>query len=128
VQPCTAATPVRVFTVSWAPPAGQDASTITVVVGYRSDRVSLPGSGSAAGSRVKNRPASSIVGVNDLDYALRVVVTRSGQIPPGRLFTVDFDGCQGAAAAVAADFGCIVVDCATSFGPVDGCTCSVAGP
>lgn len=98
---------------------------MTVLIGYKSDRVSLPGTRTAVGSRVKNRPSSSIVTANDLDYALRVVVTRQGSLSPGRLFTVDFDSCRDAAAVMATDFGCAVEGCASSFGTVEGCTCSV---
>ncbi|MBI1815670.1 MAG: hypothetical protein HYR72_11870 [Deltaproteobacteria bacterium] len=105
-------------------------SGITVLVGYRSGTVSLPGSGSASsvGSRVKNKPSNAISAVNDSDYALRVVLSRSAAIPPGRLFTIDFDSCQGAAALAVTDFGCTVEGCANVFGAVQGCTCTVGTP
>jgi len=153
VQPCTPSATQAFYTVSFAPPAGQDATSVTVLVGYRSSVLSIPGSGTSAcmggsndghacGSnancpggqcvprnRVTNTPPGSIVGVNDLNYALRVVITRSPQIPPGALFTVDFDTCTGAV-ATSSDVSCSIPasGCAGLFGPIDGCTCTVSGP
>ena len=46
----------------------------------------------------------------------------------GRLFTVDFDGCTGAATPVVSDLFCTVLDCGSSFGSVNGCTCVVTTP
>ena len=151
VKSCTATTTVATFSVSFTPPLGQSASSVTALVGYRSDSVNIPGKGTGSckgGSKdgkactsgadcpngqcvvprssVKNTPPGAIVGVNDLDYGVRVVLTRSSQIAPGRIFSVDFDTCQGAAAVTAADFGCTVEGCASSFGSVDGCQCIVA--
>jgi hypothetical protein len=130
VRACTATTPTQTFTVSFTVPPAQDVSSITVVVGYRTDFLSIPGSGTAStvGSRVKNKPSNAIVGINDLDYALRVVVTRSNPIPVGRLFTVDFDSCAGAAVPTVVDVACTVEGCATSFGAVEGCSCAVTLP
>jgi hypothetical protein len=130
VGPCTVPTPAPTITfrVNWSPPFGVDASSTTVRVAYRSTLVSLPGSGSAPASRVTLRPPNSIVAVNDLDYALRVVITRSGAITPGRLFNVNFDRCGGAAAPTPSDFACTVEGCASSFGDVAGCTCQVVTP
>ena len=152
IQPCTATDSTATYTVSFQPPQGQDASSTTVLVGYRSNILNIPGSGlgSCQGgsndghtctknadcpdgqcaipkSHVKNTPPNSIVAVNDLDYALRVVVARS-PLPTGRLFTVDFDTCAGAAAPTPSDVSCIVDGCSSSFGPLDGCTCTVSGP
>jgi len=150
VKACTPTTSVVTYYVAFSPPLGEDATSVTALLGYRSDRVSIPGSGTGSckgGSKdgkacstatdcpsgqcvvpkgsVKNAPPASIVGVNDLDYALRVVVTRTTRITPGTIFSVDFNTCQGAAATSLADFGCSVQGCASSFGPIDGCTCTV---
>jgi hypothetical protein len=65
---------------------------------------------------------------NDLDYALRVVLSRAGGLPTGRLFVVDFDSCAGAAAPTTADLACTVTGCSNSSGPISGCTCSVLNP
>ena len=153
VASCTATSTVATFFVTFTPPLGENASSVTALVGYRSSVVSIPGKGTGSckggsndgkarsggadctggqclqpKSRVKNTPPASFIGANDLDYALRVVVTRSSQIAAGRLFSVDFDTCQGGPAATLADFGCTVEGCASSFGPIDGCTCTVVTP
>lgn len=130
IGPCTVPSPAPTvtFRVNWTSPFGVDASSTTVVVAYRDTLVSLPGSGTTPGTRVTLRPANSIVSVNDLDYALRVVVTKSGAIAPGRLFHVNFDRCGSAAAPTVSDFACTVTGCASSFGDVTGCTCQVVTP
>ena len=153
IKACTPTSTLATFDVLFAPPLGENASSVTALVGYRSNVVGLPGKGTGSckgGSndgkacssgadcpngvcqqpraRIKNTQSGSIVGVNDLDYAVRVVVTRSSPTAPGRIFSADFDTCQGAAAPTAADFGCAVSGCASSFGPIDGCTCTVVTP
>jgi len=128
VHTCTATTPVRTFAVNYAVPSGPMVTGVTVLMGYRSDRVSLPGSGTGPAARVKNKPANAIAAINDLNYAIRVVLSRSVAFPPGRLFTVDFDSCQGATAPTAADFGCTVEGCSNSNGNIQGCTCTVTTP
>ena len=119
VHPCTVTAPTRTFQVNFTPPAGQDVSAVTVLVGYRSDLVSLPGSGASSNltARFQNKPSGSVLAPFDLDYAVRVVMQRTALFSAGRLFTVDFDSCQGAAAPTASDFGC-----ANTFGSVEGCT------
>jgi len=130
IHSCSATTPLRTFAVNFSAPTDQTVSGITVLVGYRSGVVSLPGSGGASsiGSRLKNKPSNAIVAFNDLDYALRVVISRSSPIAPGRLFTVDFDSCTHATTPTASDFGCTVEGCANTFGSVSGCSCSVSMP
>ncbi|HVM96125.1 MAG TPA: hypothetical protein VMT89_07035, partial [Candidatus Acidoferrales bacterium] len=107
VKSCTAAGTMTTLAVIFASPS-RPASGVTVQVGYRSDLVSLPGTGAASSvsSRVKNRPQNSIFAVNDLDYALRVVASRAGSFADGRLFTVAFDDCFGGAAPQLDDFSC----------------------
>jgi len=153
VKSCTPTSTVATFFVTFEPPVGTSASSVTALVGYSSAVVSIPGKGTGscnAGSnngkacnggadcpggqcvqpksRVKNPPPASFIGANDLDYALSVVVTRSSQIAPGRIFSVDFDTCQGAPAPTLLNFGCTVTGCASSFGPIDDCTCTVVTP
>jgi hypothetical protein len=130
VLACTATTPLQQLRVDLGAPAGRTVTAATVLVGYKSNIVSLPGTGSASTvrQRVKNTPSNSIVQVNDLDYALRIVVGRGIGIPAGRLATIDFDSCQGAAAATPADFGCTVEGCGDGSGPIPGCTCTITTP
>lgn len=128
VQPCAATTPTRTFRVDLVPPAFQVPSSVTVLIGYRSDLVSLPGTGTTPGARIRQRPSGATVTVNDLDYAVRVVVSRAGGLSEGRLFLADFDSCSGAAVPTVADFACTIEGCASSFGPIDGCRCAVVTP
>jgi hypothetical protein len=129
VSACTAvATPPRSFRVDYAAPAGQPVSAIKVQLAYRSNRLSLPGTGPTPGPRVKNRPSNTTTIVNDLNYAVEVTMSRSAGLVQGRLFTVDFDGCSGAAVPTVADLSCSVLDCGSSFGKVDGCSCTVTTP
>jgi hypothetical protein len=130
VLACTATTPLQTFRIDFQAPLGSSPSVTTARVGYRSNRVSLPGTGSAAASRVKMRPTGTSQLVNDLNYAVNVLIQAQagGTVPSGKLFTIDFDTCQGSAPVTAADFACSVESCASSSGPIDGCTCTVSSP
>jgi len=122
--PCTPAPPLRTVAVNLAAPAGQGVSRVGVLVAYRTNIVTLPSSG--VSSRVRNRPPNSLVTAAGLGYALRVTVTTPSALPPGQIFTVDFDSCQGAAAPATSDFACTVESCANTGGAaIDGCTCAV---
>lgn len=128
VHACTATTPISTVRVNLAIPPDETVSGLTLLVGYKSGTVSLPGSGAAStvGSRIKNKPSNTIFAFNDLDYALRTVLSRSSGFSSGQLYTIDFDSCQGAAAVTIADFACTVEGCSNTFGTVIGCTCSVS--
>jgi hypothetical protein len=71
-------------------------------------------------------PESSFVAVNDLGYALRVVVSKSGGFAPGRLFRVAFDLCEGVKEAGESDLACTVEGCGSASGPIEGCACRTA--
>jgi hypothetical protein len=126
VHPCDPAPTRRTVTVSFTPPSDVTVAGTTLFVGYRSGVISLPGSGSAASvkERLKDLPAKAIVAVNDLDYGIRVVLSRSDGFAAGKVFTIEFDRCAGAAEPTAADVSCIVEGCATVFGPASGCACT----
>jgi len=116
------------FKVNFAGPAGTTPITATTLLGYRSNRISIPGTGMV--NTVRQRvtfppPLPNTIGISDLDYAVRVVVGRTNGIPAGLLYTVKFDTCQGAPAVTAADFGCTMEACAGAGGPITGCTCTV---
>jgi hypothetical protein len=129
VSACTpVATPPRPFRVDYAPPEGQPVTAIKVRVGYRSQRMSLPGVGPTPAARVTNRPGNTTTIVNDLNYAVEVTMSRSAGLVAGRLFNLNFDGCTGQAAPALEDLDCAVLDCGSSFGSVSGCTCSVKLP
>ena len=126
-QPCQPAKSGIVFAVEFTPPAAPDVSTALLRIGYRTDRISLPGSGGekSVQSRIKRVADTAMLVPNDLDYALRLVVGRPGGIPAGRLLTIEFDRCQGAAAPAPSDLSCEVETCASSTGAVDTCRCQI---
>jgi len=127
VLPCTAAPPIQTFQVNIAEPLGSVVSLAQVLVGYRSNLVSLP---TPPGARIKNRPEGTSQLVNNLGYAVRVTIVGQGGtlITDGQLFSIDFDSCESAPLATPADFGCQVTQCSSSFGDVTGCTCTVEMP
>jgi len=118
------------FKVNFQVPAGALPANVTAKVGYRSNRVSLPGTAGSPSSRIKNRPPRTSQLVNDMDYAVTVLISgQSGTVvPSGRLFTIDFDSCKGAPLVTPADFGCTIVGCGNSSGLIDDCTCNVSLP
>ena len=127
VQSCTAVAPIQTFKVNFSAPVGSAPSAVSALVGYRSNRVSLPGSGSGPSARIKLRPSGTSQLVNDLNYAVRVLIQGNGgvTIADGRLFTIDFDSCQGTMPVTPADFGCQIESCGNSFGTIADCTCTV---
>ena len=60
VQPCNAASPEITYTVTFAPPSGEDANQVKALVGYNSSVLNLL-AGSAASSRIRNRPRNGQV-------------------------------------------------------------------
>jgi hypothetical protein len=116
------------FRIDFTTPPGTAPENVSTLVGYLSDRVSLPATG--ATSRVKNRPPNTSQLVNNLGYAVRVLISAQAgaSISDGQLYTVNFDSCAGAQPVTPADFGCTVESCGSSFGPIDGCTCVVRLP
>jgi hypothetical protein len=129
VGSCTATATMLTFQVLFEGAVGTSPTTTTTLLGYRSNRVSLPGSASAVSVRQRVTfppPIPNTVAINDFDYAVRVVVGRTaGLVSDSLLYSVKFDTCQGAPAVTAADFGCTVEACAGTGGPIEGCTCSV---
>ena len=98
--------------------ATRHVGAVTVLLAYRRGVLSLPGEKSAPAvkARVKARPAGAQVFVNDLGYALRVVVSSNEGLPAGPLLDVDLDTCAGAPAAQVADLSCRVESCAQGGG------------
>lgn len=130
VRSCTATAPPFIVQTSIALPTGRTASSVTVRLAYRSDRLSLPGKGADTSirDRVTGFPSGTFSAVNDLGYALRVVASVANGIAPGPLFTAAFDPCQGAQAPTLADVACVVEGCGSQTGLVTGCTCTLAAP
>ncbi|MEO8601292.1 MAG: hypothetical protein ABI629_01815 [bacterium] len=128
---CTASATMNSFTVHFSAPLGTIPTTGSFLLGYHSTHVSLPGSATATSVRQRvtyPAPLPNVASVNDLDYALRLVVGRNGGLVNGLLATVKFDACQAAPAVTAADFGCTVEACAGAGGAIDGCACVVEAP
>ncbi len=126
VQPCQPGNQRVKFDVIFAPPETPDVSAASLLIGYRSDRLSLPGKGME--QTVKSRlttPNHDVMAFNDVDFALRIVAGHPKTIPGGTLATIEFDRCEGAPAPTVADLSCAVESCAGSTGPADGCRCSI---
>lgn len=114
------------FDVFLEPPLGTNPNSITAVVGYRSDRASIPGSGTAGLQRVTfPSPQPFVRSARDFDYAIRVVGIRTGSFPAGPAFSIRFDGCGGQPDPTADDIACTVEGCAGSGGSIVGCECIV---
>jgi len=127
VIPCTASATTQKFRVAFTTPPAKNATSGAVLVGYRGNLVSVPGSGvnnALTGPRIQNRLSGGVYSWNDLNYGLFTSVTRSLGVS-GNIFTIEFDRCQGAPAPTLADFGCNVEACASSSGTISGCTCQV---
>lgn len=126
VQSCRPGQQRATFDVVFTPPETPDVSAASVLIGYRSDLLSLPGKGME--TSVKSRltaPNRAVMAFNDVDFALRVVAGRPKAIPAGVLVTIEFDRCEGAPDPTVADLSCAVESCAGSTGPTDGCRCSI---
>lgn len=127
--PCTASATTQTFTVDLVPPVGFQPTTATVLLGYQSTKLSIPGSGTATSVRqrvIAPAPIPQAFTPNDLDYAVRVLISRN--TPLATLFTVTFDRCTGGPAATLADLACTVESCAAAGTGVPGCTCTVRVP
>jgi len=125
-QACKPGKERAAFSVEFTPPPAPDVSTAVFRIGYRTDLLSLPGSGTDTSVQTRlTTPEHAVMAFNDLDYALRIVAARTPSLPEGLLVTIDFDRCDGARAPTAADVSCAVEACAASTGPIDGCRCQV---
>jgi cysteine-rich repeat protein len=133
---CTidACTPIassdRQVSVNFAPPVGTGVAGIRVLLDYPEGKVSIPGSGgSVPAGIVTNFPPGASGPPNDLDHALRQLVANTSNMPPGLLFRVHFEDCQGAPAPTVGEFTCTVIDASDQDGnDVAGVTCSVTIP
>src|ERR1700687_1120522 len=81
VQPCSPAQPARRISIQFTAPADKEISGMTILLGYNSALVSLPGKGGdgSGSARIADKPEQAIVAANDLDYALRLP---GGRTPP----------------------------------------------
>ncbi|MBX3028476.1 hypothetical protein KF840_26580 [bacterium] len=130
IGPCNApGSPTEAFIVDLVQPTGFQPTTATVLLGYNSTKLSLPGTGTATTVRqriVAPAPVPQAFTPNDKDYAVQVLISRN--TPLGQLFTATFDRCSGSPAPTLADVSCAVLSCAQGGGGVAGCTCTVRLP
>jgi hypothetical protein len=124
---CEASASRHRFAVDFTPVLGVPINAATLRLGYRSKRVTLPGSGGDLATRARLRPAEpgTTITPNHLGYATRVVVVSAGGLS-GRIFEIELDGCKGAPAPGGDDVNCVVEACASSGGPARGCSCRIA--
>lgn len=123
VSPCAPSGETATFSVSYAPPPGQEKLDASLFLSYRSSVLSIPGSGTSnlVRMRVVAVPANlRLLTPNDLGYALRVIISREVALS-GPQFTVTFDTCSGSPAPTTADLACRDEGCPT-------CTCTATGP
>jgi cysteine-rich repeat protein len=130
ILPCSPSGTTRMVQVNFMSPPFLDAESITVLITYPDGSVSLPGTGldPSVVARVTMTPSGSTLTPNDLDHALRVVMSTSPSFAPGKLFAITFDECEGAAPVAISEFGCRVTGCANINGDIEGCICSVVEP
>ena len=117
IDTCTPSGVTLTADVSFTPPEGVSLSGITVFLRYPDGVVRIPGMGMDAQvqNRITNLPDNGYTIPNDLDYALRILIsttdgTSFATVAPGVLFSVEFDTCQGPALPSADDFSCTVGD------------------
>lgn len=129
IAACTAVGPTVPFQVHFS--AGTDVTAVTIDLNYRGSVVSLPGTRNDASvrERITGLPAGGQSIINDRDYSVRIVKSRTEALPQGLFFTATFDRCAGAAAPTLADFACVVDSCSDEFSlPVGDCACAVVLP
>ncbi len=123
-------------TVTFTKPAGVNVGSIVVFVNYPDAKVSLPGvgNGSTVRARITTLPTGFVHTANDLDYAIREVLSPSlpGNILNGStLFKASYDLCSGATAPAAGEYTCTVEQVGAPNGsPISptGFGCSVTIP
>jgi len=111
--------------------AGSPITAVAIDLAYRSDQVQLPGTANAqtVRARITGLPAGGQSIINDRDYSVRIVKSRTEPLPEGLLFNVEFDLCNGAAAPAADDVSCVVASCSDEFSlAVSDCLCTIIAP
>jgi hypothetical protein len=110
-------------------PEAQPAGGLKMTLRYPTASVSLPGVGEVATvkARVKDLPAGFLASLNDQDGAFSVALASGTETAKtGKLFTVDFDRCEGAALPTPGDFACAIDDAVQDCGaPAGDVHCSV---
>jgi len=131
IEPCIETSDTRRFAIFLEGRAETDVQGVTIFVRYPESKISIPSGGSddpVKGS-ISDVPPDVLQVPNDLDYGLRDVMVGTKPFHPGRLFTVQFRGCQGATPPEAGELQCAVEDASDpAGGPVRELRCSVRNP
>jgi hypothetical protein len=109
-------------------PAGQVLAGVVVNVDYPEHAVSIPGTADQATvkARLSGLPEGFLASPNDLDDDLVVALAGAKALPPGPIFTVEFDRCKDAPKTLAKGFACKVEQASSETGVlVEGSTCVV---
>lgn len=126
--PCTPSSDRYLVEISLAAHPAWEPTAATVHLSYRTNRLSIPGSGSDQAVRERvdfGASDSGITAFNDLDHTIRIV-RAEGKPLPHPLATIELDGCAGAAPPTEDDLVCVVEGCAGVGGVIeDGCRCTV---
>jgi hypothetical protein len=106
---------------------------MTLLMNYPEEKVFMPPAGSGAIGAANfvplYPPAQVFIRGFDLTHAVRGVVADDMAVPPGPIFELKFQDCTGAAAPLAGEFNCRVLDATDpSTNLVTGVTCSVTIP
>jgi hypothetical protein len=129
--PCVpAANTERVVAVRVTPPEGGLMSGVSLRLDYPSAKLSLPGDGDKipAGT-LTHTPPGALAAANDSDGAVRLLVAKAGEIPPGEVLRMRFERCEGAPDAVAGDFTCTVLEVSDpTSNLISGVTCTAVLP
>jgi cysteine-rich repeat protein len=143
IAACTpVAATVRQVTVSFTPPAGVAVAALTLLMNYPEQKVFMPPAGPQATIGAANfvplYPSSEVLirgadlapaGSTGSGHAVRGLVADSTAVPPGSIFQLKFQDCQGAAAPIPGEFNCRVLDATDPFtNQVNGVVCSVTLP
>lgn len=122
---CSPSASMDTVRVDFIPNPALQATTVTVLLTYRTDIDSLP-----VGFGVRPRisvppPDPFLLTTNGLGYGVRVIVARNEGLRAGSLFTAQLDRCEGAVPPTSSDYDCIVEGCSGAGGRIDGCDCSI---
>ncbi len=126
VAVCAPQGATQTFAVNFTGAIGTIPTSATMLIGYRSELLAIPGSGASRDVRLRVRAESSpfIFTPNDLDYALRAIVIRTTPMEDGRQLTIEFDTCASDS-ATSGDLACVIEGCSGAGGSIEGCSCAV---
>jgi hypothetical protein len=116
--------------VSFAPPEGGLVAGLTMIVDYPEQKVALPGTGTNVPKEaIGGTPTGAVVGANDSGTEVKLVLAAPGDLTPGKIAELRFEGCEGAGPVTASDFVCRVVEAADPMtNLVRDVTCRVTAP